>query len=103
MQNKKKIFLVTGGAGFIGSHTVEILIKRGFKVRVLDSLIGGSLKNLDNVKNHKNLRLILKDIKKIKKNSKIFRNVFDFLTMTVCELLSKFRSDLVVFSIASRF
>lgn len=33
-----ELFLVTGGAGFIGSHTVDLLIQRGYKVRVLDSL-----------------------------------------------------------------
>lgn len=36
-----KLLLVTGGAGFIGSHLVEALIAKGYRVRVLDSLVSG--------------------------------------------------------------
>jgi nucleoside-diphosphate-sugar epimerase len=39
-------YLVTGGAGFIGSNIVEELVRRKAKVRVLDSLITGSMENL---------------------------------------------------------
>ncbi|PIQ82239.1 MAG: LPS biosynthesis protein WbpP [Candidatus Omnitrophica bacterium CG11_big_fil_rev_8_21_14_0_20_64_10] len=41
-----KTALVTGGAGFIGSHLAEALLRRGFRVRVLDNLSTGSLDNL---------------------------------------------------------
>lgn len=40
-------FLVTGGAGFIGSHIAEALVRRGDKVRVLDNLSTGRLTNLE--------------------------------------------------------
>jgi UDP-glucose 4-epimerase len=41
-----RTFLVTGGAGFIGSHIAEALVARGDKVRVLDNLSTGHLKNM---------------------------------------------------------
>ena len=39
-------YLVTGGAGFIGSHIVEILVRRGARVRVLDNFLTGKRENL---------------------------------------------------------
>jgi UDP-glucose 4-epimerase len=44
--------LVTGGAGFIGSHIVQSLIDRGDKVRVLDNLSTGHLRNIAGVSDH---------------------------------------------------
>lgn len=45
------LYLVTGGAGFIGSHTVEELVRRGESVRVLDDLSTGRKENLSRVLN----------------------------------------------------
>jgi nucleoside-diphosphate-sugar epimerase len=42
-------YLVTGGAGFIGSHLAEELVRRGHRVRVVDSLITGKRRNLDHI------------------------------------------------------
>lgn len=42
-----RTFLVTGGAGFIGSHIAEALVQRGDEVRILDNLSTGHLSNLD--------------------------------------------------------
>lgn len=42
-----RTFLVTGGAGFIGSHIVEALVRRGDRVRVIDNLSTGFLANLE--------------------------------------------------------
>ena len=44
------IVLVTGGAGFIGSHIVDALLARGARVRVVDNLSTGHLRNLEAVK-----------------------------------------------------
>src|ERR1035441_2011245 len=44
------LYLVTGGAGFIGSHMVEELIRRGDSVRVLDNLSTGHIENLASVR-----------------------------------------------------
>lgn len=41
-----RTFLVTGGAGFIGSHIVQALLRRGDRVRVLDNLVSGFRHNL---------------------------------------------------------
>ena len=40
------IYLVTGGAGFIGSHLAHALVERGGTIRVLDNLVTGNRKNL---------------------------------------------------------
>ena len=45
-----RTFLVTGGAGFIGSHIAEALVRRGDRVRVLDNLSTGFLSNLDPIR-----------------------------------------------------
>ncbi len=40
------VYLITGGAGFIGSNLAEFLVRQGEKVRVLDNLVNGRYENL---------------------------------------------------------
>lgn len=62
MKNKIKnsTILVTGGAGFIGSHLTEELVKKGARVVVLDDFSNGKMENLDEVKDK--IVIIKKDI-----------------------------------------
>ena len=57
MKNSNHI-IVTGGAGFIGAHLVERLLKDGKSVVVIDDLSTGSRDNLRAVATNKNLRFI---------------------------------------------
>ena len=60
--NKQKNILVTGGAGFIGSHLCKYLIDLGQKVICLDNLFTGSLSNIQNIYNHPNFEFVDHDI-----------------------------------------
>jgi UDP-glucose 4-epimerase len=44
--SERPIAVVTGGAGFIGSHMVDLLVERGFAVRAVDNMVGGRRENL---------------------------------------------------------
>lgn len=68
-----KHYLVTGGAGFIGSHMVDKLIVLGHKVTIIDNLMNGSLDNIN-----KNATLLNVDICNFEKVFSIFQhNEFD--------------------------
>jgi UDP-glucose 4-epimerase len=54
--------LITGGAGFIGSHLAERLLKNGHKVAVIDNLSTGSLKNIDSFKGNGQFDFVQGDI-----------------------------------------
>ncbi len=54
--------LVTGGAGFLGSHLTDKLIEKGHEVIVLDNFYTGSRKNLDHLENSRQLEIIRGDV-----------------------------------------
>ena len=45
--NENSLFLVTGGAGFIGSNLCEAILVMGYRVRCLDDLSTGMMKNVE--------------------------------------------------------
>lgn len=61
--NTKKI-LIVGGAGFIGSHLAEKYVKEGYLVKVFDDFSSGKWRNINELFNFKNFKLIKGDITK---------------------------------------
>jgi len=56
--------VVTGGAGFIGSHLIEKLINKGFEIVVVDNLITGSLENIKQYIDSKKIQFLEQDVQK---------------------------------------
>lgn len=78
---ERKIAIVTGGAGFIGSHMVDLLMDRGFKVRVIDSLIGGREANIAQHRSNPDFDFTLSDIRDCLPGAALFKDadyVFHF-------------------------
>ena len=61
----KSVFLVTGGAGFIGSNLCEAITDMGFQVRCLDNLSTGKIENVDRLKDRENYTFIEGDIRQL--------------------------------------
>jgi UDP-glucose 4-epimerase len=67
--------VVTGGAGFIGSHMVDLLLDRGAEVRVVDNLVGGHKSNLDHHRGNNRLTCYWEDVRRLPADSEIFEGV----------------------------
>jgi len=75
------VAVVTGGCGFIGSHMVDLLLGRGFRVRVIDSLVGGREANLAHHAGNPDLAVDIRDIRSVDPDSALVagaRYVFHF-------------------------
>ena len=57
--------LITGGAGFIGSHLAERLLRQGYQVTIIDNLSTGRLENIQLLESHANFRYAVEDIRNI--------------------------------------
>ena len=82
--------LLTGGAGYVGSHIAKVLLKQGYNVNIIDNLSTGFIKSIDTLKKYNNVKFIKADLKdediieKIFKENK-FEAVFHFSANTILE------------------
>jgi dTDP-glucose 4,6-dehydratase len=56
------VSVVTGGAGFLGSHLVDLLLERGHRVIAIDNLVTGSVENIAHLAGRQELRFIQQDV-----------------------------------------
>jgi len=75
MLGRHSRILVTGGAGFIGSHIVDRLLNDGFEVTVIDDLSTGQLENLAHHQSRKDFHFVKGDIRKFDLVKRTLRNV----------------------------
>lgn len=67
--------IITGGAGFIGSHLAELLIEKGHDVLVVDNLLSGRLKNLQSIPEHSRFGFVQADIRDAASLEPLFEGV----------------------------
>lgn len=62
LYDSRKRILVTGGAGFVGSHLIDRLLEQGHEVICADNLFTGSKRNIDHLHNHNRFEFIRHDV-----------------------------------------
>lgn len=70
----RPLAVVTGGAGFIGSHMVDLLVSNGHRVHVIDNLVGGRLENLSHYQENSDVVIENRDIRSYKSDDSFFKN-----------------------------
>jgi len=75
MKNRGKCALVTGGAGFIGSHFVDRLLSEGYRVRIIDNFSSGRLENIPHRRGNPNVEVVVGDLKNKEDSLKTTKDV----------------------------
>src|SRR5438445_5879673 len=68
----RPLAVVTGGAGFTGIHMVDLLVERGFRVRIIDNLVGGRAANLRQHDANPEVILDERDVRALAPDDKLF-------------------------------
>jgi dTDP-glucose 4,6-dehydratase len=61
-KSAQPVSVVTGGAGFLGSHLVDLLLSRGHKVIAIDNLVTGTVENIEHLAGNQDFRFIQQDV-----------------------------------------
>ena len=61
---RRKVVLITGGAGFIGSHLCDLFLKKGYRVICMDNLLTGSIDNIRHHLKHKDFKFVRHNVTK---------------------------------------
>ena len=88
---KSKSYLVAGGAGFIGSHLTERLLKEGNKVTVVDDLSTGSESNIKPLENENGFDFVKADICSYNDKNKydyIYKLYIFYILLVLCLMVS---------------
>jgi nucleoside-diphosphate-sugar epimerase len=75
MSNGYSSALVTGGAGFIGSHICEALLEKDYRVVCLDNLVNGKIENIAHLMGIKNFTFIKEDVTDYDRIEKYFKDI----------------------------
>jgi UDP-glucose 4-epimerase len=79
--SSRPIAVVTGGAGFIGSHMADLLLEQGFAVRAVDNMVGGRIDNVAHLASNPDFLIEQRDIRSYAPDDALFRGaryVFHF-------------------------
>src|SRR5438046_8550601 len=60
--NPTQRVLVTGGAGFLGSHLIDALLQRGHEVVCVDNMFTGTKRNIEHLRGHRNFEFVRHDV-----------------------------------------
>ena len=67
--------LITGGAGFIGSHLADLLLSKNYQAVAIDNLSLGRIENIKHLRGNKRFKFIKEDLLNFSKLERIFKNI----------------------------